>query len=224
MPMKKLSLLVTLAMAFASGVAAQTTIGAPGGAEVRTWGVGNTPIYGQTITTPTDNLLDQFSFWLGRTSPLSSTPTPSIDFKAYVYGWSDAMGKATGSALYTSALVNHSTTTSGAFSRYDFNVGGLSLVSGQKYVLFIETVGGSGGIFVESTTGNEYAGGDFWFNNSGDPGTTWSGPGFPTATDLKFEAKFSPVPEPSTGLLLLTGLLGIGIVGRNRRREESELS
>ena len=45
-------------------------------------------LYGQTFTTPSmANILDNFSLWLGRTSPLSSTPTPSINFRSYVYAW-----------------------------------------------------------------------------------------------------------------------------------------
>lgn len=205
-------------LATAPAVAAQTTIGAPGGGEVRTWGVGNTRFYGQTFTTPTENILNSFSLWLGRASPLSSTPPPSINFRAYVYAWNNVARRASGSALFTSALTNHAASSSTPFTQYAFGTGGLGLVSGKMYVMFIEAVSGSGGIFVQSNVKNDYKQGDFFFNNSTSPTTTWSGPGFPTATDLKFDATFSAVPEPSTWILLATGLVLLGVGARTRRR------
>ena len=212
--MRKLSLLAALTLVFSPALDAQSTIGAPGGSEVRTWGVGNTPYYGQTITTPSANLLDQFSVWLGRTSPLSSTPTPSIDFNAYVYAWNSATNTVSGAALYTSALTNHSATDATPFTRYDFATGGLNLAPGGMYALILGVAGGSGGIYMESTTGDEYTGGDFIFTN-GAISSTYA-VGFPTATDLRFEAQFS-VPEPGTLLLFATGILGMAFVSHRRK-------
>ena len=62
----------------------------------------------------------------------------------------------------------------------------------------------------EYTTLNAYADGGYGIDYSSGPDQ-----------DLRFEATFAnavPVPEPSTSLLMLTGLFGLGFVGRRRRR------
>ena len=58
--------------------------------------------------------------------------------------------------------------------------------------------------------------------NTSDPTTTWEGPGFPSATDLRFEAQFSAVPEPSTWLLLATGLLALAYGARDRKEDDDD--
>ncbi len=136
---------VALAIGIAGPAAAQTTIGAGGGGFVQSWGKDNTQTYGQTITTPTDNILNSFSFWLGRTSTNYPDPSePSLDFMAYVYAWDGTASHATGPALYTSGVFTHNATPATPFTKYTFTTGGLSLTTGSVYALFLSTSGLAG--------------------------------------------------------------------------------
>ena len=216
------SIVVPLSLTLVLGppAVAQTTIGSSGGSQVRTWGPTNSPIYGQTITTPTENVLESFSFWFGHTSPLSSTPTPSIQYNAYVYAWNSALNRATGSALFASALSTYTATSSSPYTKTTWNTGGLHLTPGSVYTLFVKASGGVGGVDMESKSTDGYSGGGFVYRNDQNPtGGSWAGPGWVTAADLRFEAQFTAVPVPSTWLLLVTGLLGLAFVARHRRRE-----
>lgn len=218
-----------LALVAASPTAAQTTIGAGGGSFVQSWGkdagTPNTQTYGQAITAPTDNILTSFSFWLGKTSTNFPDPSnPSLSFMAYVYGWSEGTSMATGSALYTSGVYTHNATPDSPFTEYTFSTGGLTLTAGNMYALFLSTSGltGDGHIQWEAATSDEYAGGHFIFQNNGESTSAWTtsawGSGF--ASDLHFEATFASttVPEPSTWVMLITGLLALGVVALRRRR------
>jgi hypothetical protein len=212
----------------AGPVAAQTTIGAGGGDVAQSWGKDNSQTYGQTITVPTDNVLTSFSFWLGRTSTNFPTPSePSLSFMAYVYEWSTATSRATGPALYTSGLFTHNATPATPFTEYSFGTGGLSLTTGSVYALFLSTSGlaGSGRIQWEAPGSDAYSGGDFVFQNNGENTGLWTTSAwstFSSAPDLRFEATFvgssSVVPEPSTWIMLATGLLALGLVAMRRRR------
>ena len=64
---------------FVSSAANATVISAGGGSFVQSFGkdsgTPDTQTYGQSITVPTDNVLDSFSFWLGKTSTTFPAPT-----------------------------------------------------------------------------------------------------------------------------------------------------
>lgn len=226
-PRSIVPLAAALALAVAAPLSAQTTIGAGGGNYVQSWGKDDTQTYGQTVTTPTDNVLTSFSFWLGRTSTMYPDPsTPSLSFMAYVYAWNGSM--ATGPALYTSGVTTHNATPSTPFTKYTFTTGGLSLVPGDMYALFFSTTGlaGTGRIQWESAPTDEYGGGSFIFLNNGESTAAWTSDSWTQglfASDLHFEATFASatatVPEPSTWLLMITGLLGLGAVALRRKRE-----
>ena len=213
---------------FVSSAANATVISAGGGSFVQSFGKGSgtddTQTYGQSITVPTDNVLDSFSFWLGKTSTTFPAPTnPSLSFMAYVYEWNGTM--ATGSALYTSGVYTHNAAPDSPFIEYTFNTGGLSLTTGDTYALFLSTSGltGDGHIQWESATADEYLGGNFIFLNNGEDITKFTTDpwGSGIASDLHFEAVFSgstTVPEPATLALLSLGLAGLGI---NRRKRVS---
>jgi hypothetical protein len=224
---------IAVALALAAGmagpVAAQTTVGAGGGSFVQSWGkdatTANTQTYGQSVTVPLDNILNSFSFWLGPTSTNFPDPAnPSLSFMAYVYAFDAGSSHAVGPALYTSSVYTYNATPTSAFTEYTFNTGGLSLNTGDLYALFLSTSGlsGTGHIQWEAATSDEYAGGNFIFQNNGEDVSSWTtdpwGTGY--ASDLHFEATFGPsagVPEPSAWMLLVAGLLGLGMAARRRR-------
>lgn len=206
------------AVAVAMPAAAQTTIGAGGGDLVQSWGKDNTQTYGQTITTPTDNILNSFSFWLGPTSTNYPVPAdPSLMFQAYVYQWDASLGHAIGPALYSSGVMTYNATPTSPFTEYAFNTGGLTLTSGDMYTLFLSTSGltGTGRIQWEAATSNEYAGGSFMYLNNGEDQSQWTSTAWAVGVvdDLHFNASFgnanNVVPEPRTWLLLASGLVGL---------------
>ena len=213
--------------------AAQTTLETisiwDGSSGVTPFGKLNTATYGQTFTVPgSDNLLQSFSFFL---TDLSSGG--DLRFQGYIAKWDTGIGALTGPLLFQSAIQNGPAPGAG-FTRYDFDVGGLPLTSGDVYLAFLSTSGLFANIPIDQATAsvgvlqtNVDGGiGTFRFNNSGD---VFSSLFLPSSwqmqdRDLAFEAVFdnvepSVVPEPSTVLLLGTGL-GILLLGvrRGRRR------
>ncbi|MDZ7631719.1 MAG: PEP-CTERM sorting domain-containing protein [Gemmatimonadaceae bacterium] len=204
---------------------AQTTIGSPGGSSIGFFGGPPfTRTIGQTFTTPTDNRLDRFSFFVG------GQPT-TMNFRAYVIGFEiDFRGfwVATSSTpLFASGPLSV-TTSVGSLSRIDVSTGGLALVSGQRYGAFISTLdvlnSSPTGLIVSKSFGNQYDGGEAVRFN----GTTaqWNSEFWPNfqGDDLEFEMVFGAaapqnvVPEPSTYALMATGLIGLVMLRRRRSR------
>jgi hypothetical protein len=64
---------------------------------------------------------------------------------------------------------------------------------------------------LELTTTDAYADGLVYLRGHGDE-----------TRDVRFEATFHTVSEPSTWLLMVTGLIGVGIVARRRREDLQE--
>ena len=213
-----LALLLTPAL-----LAAQTTIGASGGGTVSPFGQHGTNTYGQTFTTPAvDTQLDGFSFWLGSSS--------TVTFRAYVYEWDGAAQRATGSALFTSAVM--SAPSAGGFGEVSVSTGGVSLTPGGTFIAFLSAPGeaGSGSVQWEASRAHEYTGGAFvYFNNqTKEQWTTqsWdggSGNHLGAGGDVRFEMTFSagdvtPVPEPATVALMGGGRAVLGLGALRRRR------
>jgi hypothetical protein len=216
--MKKTFLVAATLLGAASIAGAQTTIGAPGGASVCCFA--GTPTYGQTFMVPTngDSQLDAFSFWLGSAS--------NLQFKAYVYAWDAAGMRASGPALFTSALMSAPNAGAG-FHEVAVSTGGVSLTGGNLYVAFLSNVGvgGTSSNSWEYSTGDTYAAGQFVYHYTGSDwtGTAWTPNHQGVGRDLRFEMQFSAtqmsqVPEPATVALSATGLLALGGIGAFRRR------
>jgi hypothetical protein len=178
-----------------NGTSSVTAIGAPNNA---------TATYGQTFTVGSDNILNDFSFWV------KDDLAPGLTFGAYVMAWDG--DKATGSALYQSAPQTANNPLS--FQKFTFNTGGVTLAAGQKYVAFLNTSNfptnnGAGSV---GFVGPQYAGGEFVNTDNGtnfgsltttawDCGSNNINSCFGGA-DLAFTANFSAnaqaVPEPFT--------------------------
>lgn len=221
--MKK-TFLVAAALVVASTAGAQTTIGAPGGTIVNSFGHWATPTYGQTFTVPTngDGQLNAFSFWLN--------PTAGMNVRAYVYAWDQATLRATGSALFESAITAAPSAGAG-HQQFTMSTGGLSLGGGNMYVAFLTTSGiaGTGSTTWEYSQGDTYAGGQFVYHYDGDAWTTagWTPNHMGAGRDVRFEMQFSAgqvsaVPEPATVALSATGLLALGGIGALRRRRAAQ--
>jgi hypothetical protein len=187
---------------------------------------------GESFTVPTATpVLDAFTFWVNQVSNFQDLP-----FHAYVFPFTPTgatTGTISGNYLFRSAqqTVSASATFPLALS---FNTGGLGLTPGGTYLALLSAaefpnapVGTFGGIF-ESTGGttSTYAGGTglarISLATEGLAGLStgpWAGAGGTTA-DLAFTATFSAapatVPEPTTLVLIGTGVLGL-VIGKRRR-------
>jgi len=200
-----------------------------GSSAVQPWGTvagGNTPTYGQVITTPADHFLTSFSFEL-------NTPA-GIGYTGDVYAWNGV--SATGPALFQSPQ-ELTSGPSGAFKLTTVDVPFLDLTAGSQYVLFLTTVGqsaggNSGGPWGQPQFQNVYPGGGFVFNNGGTVGSLTSGSwnqGFlGSGSDLAFKATFASSPVAATpefgSVFSLGGLLaasGAGLWIKRRRRKQA---
>jgi hypothetical protein len=213
---------VIVLVCVATTAGSQTVISTTGGgAPLTPFGKPDAQTFGQTFTTPTANLLQNFTFYL--------SPAPSLTFRAYVFAWDAASVRATGSALFTSSPIIGP--LGSGFNAITVNVGGLLLNSDAMYVAFFSSSGQGtlGEIALQSSwdspATNQYSGGAFVFLNNGENSgafttQTWStnrqGPG----SDARFTMAFTSVaPEPSSLILSLTGVLSLGAVTVVRRRK-----
>ncbi|WP_310482203.1 PEP-CTERM sorting domain-containing protein [Chamaesiphon sp. VAR_48_metabat_403] len=183
--------------------------------------------FGQTFTVGSDNILNDFTFWLNdRTNP------DAVDFAAYVMAWDGT--KATGSIIYQSSP--QSTNGASGFEQFTFNTGGTNLTSGQQYVAFLSTFGLLDGITGQAQMGasftRTYSGGEAVYTSTNfdpsSPNNSWIKPeAFGLGTfDAAFTANLSsasaqPVPEPSSSLGLL--VFGGFVAGKVLKRKKAQL-
>ena len=177
--------------------------------------------------------LTDFQFWISNVDGFGAA-----QYHAYVFPWDAATRRITGDFLFRSAL--QTGTDSPGPVPLSFATGGLDLVGGQRYIAVLSTAelaatpaGTFGGLF-ESTAGanaDPYPGGAAYtlvsLYSAGLPGVvggTWTVAGGNTSGhDFAFRAAFTtaavtPIPEPSTVVLLGTGVLGVALAVRRRRR------
>lgn len=170
---------------------------------VYSFGVTDTENYGQTVTVPSDgnNILQSFTFYI--------QPTTAISFQGEVYAWNGV--SASGSQLYQSSTISLNPTAT--FQAVTFTPS-VALTPGGQYVLFATTDNqnqsvASGSYWGQPQNSDVYPGGSFVFiNDVGDDSpalwttTPWNQTFLGTGSDLAFQADFTSVPEPVTGLLL----------------------
>jgi hypothetical protein len=198
-----------------------------GGIAISPFGKPDAQTFGQTFTTPSDNALQSFTFYL--------SPAPSLTFRAYVFAWDPGALRATGSALFTSSLIVGPGPLGSGFSAVPVNVGSLVLNSGGMYVAFFSSSAQPtfGEIALQSSwdspAANQYAGGAFVYLNNGEnvgafTTQTWSTNRQGAGSDVRFAMAFTATPEPSALVLVATSTFAIGGFALARRRRQTRRS
>lgn len=163
---------------------------------VNSFGEGTTPTYGQTVTVPTDNILDSFTFRLGHGGDVPTT------VRFIVMAWD--VDRVSGPVLFESdptTLIE-----SQFYQNYTIMTGGLPLVAGNQYALFFTSFLDYDGINDQSSalarhySTDPYPDGRFVLNNNasslaGLAANAWQ-IDFLGTGDLAFLAEFS---SPLTG-------------------------
>jgi hypothetical protein len=224
--------MVALAMlTFASPVVAQTVISTTGGGvPIAPYGKIGVQTFGQTFTSPTDNVLQSVTFYL--------SPAPSLISRAYVYAWDQILLRASGPALFTSAPIIGPGPIGPGFIPVNVSIGGLVLNPFSSYVAFFSSSGQNtlGEIALqsswESPAADQYLGGAFVYLNNDENTAAWTTQTWSTnrqgvGSDVRFTMQFATVPEPSSLVLVVTGGVVVAASAfsrRRRRRDDSDLA
>ena len=225
-PLRMIAAAFALATALFAGQAAAQNIDTTAAANAGhgMFGVSATETYGQTITIPAGSTqLTSFGF------KMNDVPS-TVVFRGEVYRWDEVSKRAIGPALYESAVRS---TTGATPQLITFSPpGGVTVVPGQKYVIFATTsrdqAGASGSGYWAISVSDPYAGGHaVYLHSEADP-ALWTSAGWTELTfaDFGFVATFgaapapAPVPTLSEWAMILFGLAlaGGAVVMVQRRR------
>ncbi len=202
-----LIIMSVLVLACGNAVAQNIDTTASATGSIGAFGVPNTATYGQTITIPLGSSnITKFGF------RMESVPS-TVAFRGEIYAWDSVNNRATGSALYESALAQ---TTGPTSQIVTFTPGSpVPVTAGQQYVLFVSSArdqtGHAGGGNFAITTSSMYSGGSFVYQNGGADPSAWTTQNWNSVgtDDAGFIAEFdaAPVPTLSQWALIVLGLL-----------------
>ncbi len=136
------------------------------------YNLNRTRTYGQVIIPDSSQTnLNDFTFYL-RNSVSVTDGTALPQYKAYVYEFDSSSSKIIGSPLYSSDTLIAPNSPS-SFSAIKISTGGISLTSGNKYMLFFSTSGITqlaaktyAYDFASNTTIHNSSGSKFFYNNN----------------------------------------------------------
>ena len=188
-------------LALPGRAAAQTIIDTRTGPVDTKWASGSVVI-GQTFTAPSDNLMAGASLWFGSNSVGYFTAI----LQEYFYGNDEYF---VGPRLWESGP---QVVAGGGPSQFDFAIGGVSLAQGRRYAFYAYSPLADITAWTSAATGTSAPG----FAILGSSLDQVSAYGYDEAFVGTF-VNVSATPEPTSLILVATGLLGVCFRARRRR-------
>lgn len=236
--MRRFLLIPAIAMAFAAPVAAQVTVSTgspdlgigPLGVDAANAGFIPTAIAETFFAPPDGAYLQSFTFFLS-----SFANGGALKLSASLYAFS--ADHLIGSALFTSPFVNGSDNEAGFDSR---TVGGdptaplnIFLAPNTTYAMVLSAFDGNAAtpdgstVLVGVTSADTFSGGSLFLSLAPDNASLFGDGAFISdasfGSDVAFSASLTATrlvatPEPATLMLMATGLAGVGLFAKRRRR------